>query len=422
MADGSSNSTWHGEPRDLRAFSHRGQSWEMALISILILTSLCIAGREALSLSDCGAYARRPELTDIAVMCGTSTIDLAIQICPAVYSGYNESLLILNRVQGNSDCQAMLDASVVPPVVRYSFPIREGNACGSNFITTSAPGTGVFSDFSNIQTVNISGVVRSYDPTIGMITYNTELKYYYSCAYPLEYLINNTQVDVSSSSIAMKDNNGSFISTLSMTLYQDENYTMPLIMPPQGIELRKKIYVEVVASNLTSQYFVLLDRCYASVSPQPTNSTFFNLFVSCSINQLTTILENGDSQKARFHFSAFRFIEQQNETVSTYYLHCITRLCEPSTCSTFKQCNRRRRRSVETTVDSITEPSVLTVQIKARADDPGTQSKEEAQSGGQSDGEGASVGLGIAVAVLVVIGVTAILAAATFYRKLKRLS
>ena len=56
----------------------------------------------------------------------------------------------------------------------------------------------------------------------------------------------------------------------------------------------------------------------------------------CSIDQLTTMLENGDSQKARFHFPAFRFIEQQNETLSTYYLHCITRLCERSTCSTFK--------------------------------------------------------------------------------------
>uniref|UniRef100_A0A3P8SCB0 Si:ch211-229d2.5 n=1 Tax=Amphiprion percula TaxID=161767 RepID=A0A3P8SCB0_AMPPE len=283
--------------------------------------------------------------SDITVVCGTSAIDLAIQICPAIYTGYNESLLILNRIRNNVDCQGMLDTSVAPPVVRFSFPIREGNACGSNFLTTSATGTGIFSDFSNIQTVNVSGVVRSFDPTIGTITYNAELKYYYSCAYPLEYLINNTQVD-SSASIALKDNNGSFISTLSMTLYQDINYTIPLVMPPRGIELRKNVYVQVVASNLTS-YFVLLDRCYASVSSQPSNSTSFNLFV-CSIDQLTTMLENGDSQKARFYFPAFRFIEQQNETISTYYLHCITRLCEQSTCSTFKQCNRNKR-SVETT-------------------------------------------------------------------------
>ena len=64
----------------------------------------------------------------------------------------------------------------------------------------------------------------------------------------------------------------------------------------------------------------------------------FCLFLNnrCSVNQQTIIVENGVSQKARFNFPAFRFIEQQNETVSTYYLHCITRLCEPSTCSTFK--------------------------------------------------------------------------------------
>ncbi|XP_059187165.1 zona pellucida-like domain-containing protein 1 [Centropristis striata] len=394
----------------------------MAFSSFLILTSLCIAGREALSVSDCGAFARRPEYTDISVVCGTSSIHLAIQICPVVYTGYNESLLILNRIRGDVSCQGTLDTSVTPPVVKFSFPIREGNACGSNFLTTSAPGTGIFSDFSNIQSVNVSGVIRSFDPTIGTITYNAELKYYYSCAYPLEYLINNTQVDVSSSSIALKDNNGSFISTLSMALYKDINYTTPLILPAVGVELRTNVYVEVVASNLTSQYFVLLDRCYASVNPQPANSTIFNLFVSCSIDQLTTMLENGESQKARFFFPAFRFIEQQNETISTYYLHCITRLCERSTCSTFKQCNRRKR-STETMVvqDSITEPSVLTVAIKAKKDNS-IQHKEEALSGGQSDGKGASVGLGIAVAVLVVIGVAAFLMAASFYRKLKRLS
>lgn len=60
----------------------------------------------------------------------------------------------------------------------------------------------------------------------------------------------------------------------------------------------------------------------------------------CSKDHLTTMLENGDSQKARFYFPAFRFSEQQNETISTYYLHCITRLCERSTCSTFKVRSR----------------------------------------------------------------------------------
>ncbi|XP_011606817.2 zona pellucida-like domain-containing protein 1 [Takifugu rubripes] len=395
----------------------------MALLCLLILTAVWIVGREALSISDCGAYARRPEYTDIAVVCGTSTIDLALQICPVIYTGYNGSLLILNHIRDDPNCHGTLDTSVAPPVVRFSFPIREGNACGSNFLTTSAPGTGIFSDFSNIQSVNISGVIRSHDPTMGTITYNAELMYFYSCAYPLEYLVNNTQLDVSSSSIAVTDKNGSFISTLSMSLYQDIYYTKPLVMPPLGIELRTNVYVQVAASNLTSQYFVLLDRCYTSINPHPSNSTFFNLFVSCSIDQLTTMLENGDSQKARFYFPAFRFIEQQNETVSTYYLHCIIRLCEPSTCSTFKQCTSRKRRSAETTVvqSGVTDTSVLTVPIKAKTE-TASLSKEQALSGDQSANKAASVGLGIIVAVLVLVGVAAILTALSLYRKLKRLS
>ncbi|KAF7660803.1 hypothetical protein LDENG_00274970 [Lucifuga dentata] len=387
----------------------------MALFSFFILTSFCTVVREAeaLDLIHCGKFARRPEYTDISVVCGTSAIDLAIQICPIIYTGYNDSLLVLNHIRDNGNCQGMLDTWVTPPVVRFHFPIREGNACGSHFRTTSTPGTGMFSDFSNVQTVNISGMIRSFDPTTGTITYNAELKYFYSCAYPLEYIINNTQVDVSASSIALKDNNGSFISYLSMVLFEDVNYTTPLVIPPLGIELRTNIYVQVAASNLTFQYFVLLDRCYTSVSPQPSNFTFFNLFVSCSIDQMTTVLENGNSQKARFYFPAFRFIEQQNETISTYYLHCITQLCERSTCSTFKQCNRKRR-GVKTTVvqESITEPSVLTVATGAKT--------ENSLSGGQSNGKGASVGLGITVAVLIVMGVVTILVAVSFYRKMKQ--
>ncbi|KAG7249610.1 hypothetical protein CRUP_029061, partial [Coryphaenoides rupestris] len=282
---------------------------EMALISFLVLTALCIGGREALNIADCGPYGRRPEYTDISVVCGTSAIELAIQICPAVYTGYNETLLILNHITDVDSCKGTLDMWAVPPMLRFSFPIREGNACGSNFMTTSSAGTGIFTDFSDIQNVNVSGIVRSFDPTIGTVTYNAELKYYYSCAYPLEYLVNNTQVDVSASSIALNDKNGSFISTLRMELYDDVNYTTPLFIPSAGVELRTKIYVQVVASNLTSQ---------------------------CAVDPLTTMLENGESHIARFYFSAFRFIEQQNETVSTYYLHCITRLCEQSSCSDVK--------------------------------------------------------------------------------------
>ncbi|XP_018546538.1 zona pellucida-like domain-containing protein 1 [Lates calcarifer] len=384
---------------------------KMNLPSFLILVTM-VAKSSQLT---CQSSFRRPEYTDISVECGTSSISLAILICPVVYTGYNESLLILNHIFDKPECKGTLDESVTPPVVRFTFPLNMTNACGSTFVTTSAAGTGIFADFSNIQTVNVSGVVRSYDPTTGVVTYNAELKYYYSCAYPLEYLINNTQVEVSASSIAVRDNNGSFISTLSMELFSDVNYTTPLVIPPLGLELRTNVYVQVQAANLTDQYHVLMDRCYASISPHPTNSTFFNLFVSCSKDQMTTMHENGDSHHARFSFPAFRFLEQQNQTVSTYYLHCITRLCEISTCNDFKQCNNRRRRDVHST--GISEATTLTtaVPIVTRNENLLT-SKEEAMSSSDSDSR---MGLGIAVGVLALAVTVVLVAAAILYRRLR---
>ncbi|XP_030648068.1 zona pellucida-like domain-containing protein 1 [Chanos chanos] len=388
----------------------------MGLLQLLIFASVVVQSKSQLN---CSTTMRRPEYTDISVTCGTSSVELAILACPVIYTGYNESLLVLNNIANDPACSGTLDSSVNPPVVRFTFPLNMTNACGSIFRTTSAPGTGIFSDFSNIQTVNISGVVRSHDPTTGTVTYNAELKYFYSCAYPLEYLINNTQVDVSSSSIAVKDNNGSFISTLKMQLYRDVNYTSPLVIPTLGIELRTPVYVQVQATNLTSQYFVLLDRCYASISPHPTNSTFFNLFVSCSVDQLTSMLENGQSHNARFSFPAFRFIEQQNETVSTYYLHCITRLCERSTCSTFMQCpGRRRRRDAETSTPTegitdfttITSPAIIT-----RTESVSTSKEEATDSESKSS---SSVGLGVAVGVLTLACIVVIGMAVFFYKKL----
>ncbi|XP_041699351.1 zona pellucida-like domain-containing protein 1 [Coregonus clupeaformis] len=370
-----------------------------------------------LQLSDCETNLRRPEYTDISVTCGTKSIGLAVLICPAIYTGYNESLLILNNIMNDPACKGTLDESVTPPLLRFEFPLNTTNSCGSLFRTTSTLGTGIFSDFSNIQTVNISGVIRSYDPTTGTVTYNTELKYFYSCAYSLEYLINNTQIDTSASSIAVKDNNGSFISTLSMNLFSNVNFTLPLVIPEQGLELRTDIFAQVKATNLTSQYHVLLDRCYASISPLPnSDNTFFNLFVPCNTDPLTIIHENGKSQRAHFSFPAFRFMKQQNEMKSTYFLHCITRLCEKSTCSVFMQCNNRRRRGVvPATEDAVTESKTISSPpITIRAESIAAL-KDQQTASNNSD---TSTGLGVAVCILAFACIIVIIMAAVFYRRL----
>jgi len=61
---------------------------------------------------------------------------------------------------------------------------------------TQEVGSGLFSDFSSVQVVNISGVVNTLDPNAGTITYRQEMKYLFSCRYPLQYLINNTEMSV----------------------------------------------------------------------------------------------------------------------------------------------------------------------------------------------------------------------------------
>lgn len=46
---------------------------------------------------------------------------------------------------------------------------------------------------------------------------------------------------------------------------------------------------------------------------------------------------NGEEQTARFSFETFRFIQGMDETISTYYVHCATRLCVSSFCPTLNQ-------------------------------------------------------------------------------------
>ncbi|XP_016118449.1 zona pellucida-like domain-containing protein 1 [Sinocyclocheilus grahami] len=394
---------------------------EFLLNIFLLLLTTKLDKSFQLALSDCGSEYRRPEYTDISVDCGTEYINVAIKFCPVMYTGYNESELILNKVMNNPDCRATLDTTVLPPIARFRFLLNSTNACGSNFVTIRSIGTGVFSDFSNIETVNISGTVQSKDITTGTVTYNAELKYYYSCVYPLEYLINNTRVDVSASSIAVKDNNGSFISTLSLRLFKDINYTEPLTMPPLGIELRTNVFVQVEATNLTSQYFVLLDRCYASISTTPTTRNFFNLFVPCGREQLTKMLVNGEMQLARFSFAAFRFTEQQNQTISTYYLHCITRLCEISTCSTFRQCGKRKRRDMPLTTtpspNGVTETTTITSPaIVIRAENVVATKEEEVTISTKKPSD-SSLGLGVAVGILAFACIMTVAMGAVFYKR-----
>uniref|UniRef100_A0A674NX10 Si:dkey-4p15.5 n=1 Tax=Takifugu rubripes TaxID=31033 RepID=A0A674NX10_TAKRU len=278
------------------------------------------------------------ENSDISVVCGTQYMDLSIYICPVYHARYNESLMAVNNVD-RPECYGTAVWNVDPPLLTFRFPINESAIASCNNTFTVFPNTIFsegFADFSNVQYVNISGVINSIDPSSGMITYSPQILYKFSCLYPMQYLLNNTEMAV----LAIKDNNGTFSSTLSMELYQDQQYQQILSIPPTGLNLKTKIYVAVAATNLTNRFNVLLDRCYATTSPNPNDDKYYDLFVGCTRDAQTKLEQNGEAQSANFSFEAFRFVEHKNQPISTFYLHCITRLCEVSSCASLKPVSR----------------------------------------------------------------------------------
>ncbi|XP_077338592.1 zona pellucida-like domain-containing protein 1 [Lithobates pipiens] len=403
----------HIHRQDFSAFSTAMVFPSKGLKKTLFYIVLLYLTREyqCLDVISCGDTFRAPDYNDIFVTCGAQEIELSIYLCPVYFSGYNETQLYMNDIFSNMACQGRVDtSSSTVPLLKFVFSINDSSSCGSSFQITDTVGEGVFDIFSNIQFVNISGIIKSKDPVVGVITRSPELKYLYSCSYPLEYLMNNTRLDVAGNNIAMTTNNGSFISTLYVRLFSDPTYSRPLFIPQTGIKLNRTVYVEVGATNLTDKFNVLLDRCYASTSPYPTNSTSYDLFVGCQKDQYTFIKQNGDSQVAQFYFSAFRFLEQYNQAVSTFYLHCITRLCEVSACSSFKQICSTRKRSARAASSasgypSLSDPATVTspgIVTSADTNIP-TSSSPGSSSVDSKEIVSTAIGLGITVGFLALL-------------------
>ncbi|XP_038817819.1 zona pellucida-like domain-containing protein 1 [Salvelinus namaycush] len=275
---------------------------------------------------NCSAlYKRVPDNNDLTVDCGATMINLKVNLCTAQWAGFDPAGLALNGEHNKSQCQGLVDTSVDPPVIRYQLPVNhsQANPCRQSMqILDEAPDAfGPFNFFSSIQSVIITGYLNTPKSSVGIISYATDLYYHFSCRYPLEYLLNNTQIVASSVSVATSDNNGTFINTLGMSVFNGTDYGYPLVVPPTGLELRSKVYVEVKATNLTGK---------------------------CTVDSRSSVTQNGISKNSRFSFEAFRFVTHNNLEKSSIFLHCILRLCEPSKCQKLVDaCNSRRKRSLE---------------------------------------------------------------------------
>jgi hypothetical protein len=58
---------------------------------------------------------------------------------------------------------------------------------------STIPGVGASGNATTVQIGNISGYIDTPDPP-AVISYLPGLLYKFSCSYPLEYLVNNTQL------------------------------------------------------------------------------------------------------------------------------------------------------------------------------------------------------------------------------------
>uniref|UniRef100_A0A3B4GQH9 Si:dkey-103g5.3 n=1 Tax=Pundamilia nyererei TaxID=303518 RepID=A0A3B4GQH9_9CICH len=248
-------------------------------------------------------YQRTPENSDLMVQCGTSKITLDINLCTVQWAGFNATELALNGQYSNTACQGSVDTSVNPPVVHFQLPVNQSqdNSCRQS-----------------LQAVIVTGYINTPRSDQGLISYSTDLYYHFSCRYPLQYLLNNTQITASSVSVATSNNNGTFIDSLKMSVFNDSNYNYPLVVPPTGLELRTKLYVEVKFQFTLGSLF-----CYSNSLQYTTD---------CNIANRTTVTSNGVSTVARFNFEAFRFVQHHDQAKSSIYVHCMLRLCEPSKC------------------------------------------------------------------------------------------
>uniref|UniRef100_A0A8D0JVW1 Zona pellucida-like domain-containing protein 1 n=1 Tax=Sus scrofa TaxID=9823 RepID=A0A8D0JVW1_PIG len=313
---------------------------------LLFLTIRVLPGSAQFNGYNCDAnlHSRFPAERDINVYCGVQAITMKINFCTVLFSGYSETDLALNGRHGDSHCRGFINNNTFPAVVIFIINLSTLEGCGNNLVVSTIPGVSAYGNATSVQIGNISGYIDTPDPPT-IISYLPGLLYKFSCSYPLEYLVNNTQLASSSAAISVRENNGTFVSTLNLLLYNDSTYSQQLIIPSIGLPLKTKVFAAVQATNLDGRWNVLMDYCYTTPSGNPNDDIRYDLFLSCDKDPQTTVIENGRSQRGRFSFEVFRFVKHKNQKMSTVFLHCVTKLCRADDCPFLMPiCGHRERR------------------------------------------------------------------------------
>lgn len=358
---------------------------ELICLLLLVISKVISAGAQFNGYNcDANYHSRFPAERDISVFCGVQTVTLKINFCPVLFSGYSETDLSLNGRHGDAHCRGFINNNTFPTAVIFTISLNTLESCGNSLVVSSVPGVNAYGNSSMVQIGNLSGYIDTPDPPT-IISYLPGLLYKFSCSYPLEYLVNNTQLASSSAAISVKDNNGSFLSTLNLLLYNDSTYAQQLAIPNAGLPLKTKVYAAVKATNLDGRWNVLMDYCYTTPSGNPSDELRYDLFFSCDKDPQTTVFENGKSQMGRFSFEVFRFVKHKNQKMSTVFLHCVTKLCRADDCPLLMPiCGSRKKRNLfeETTPvpQSASGNAVITAgPIITRSDETPTNNSQLAQ-------------------------------------------
>ncbi|KAF7699904.1 hypothetical protein HF521_002862 [Silurus meridionalis] len=305
-------------------------------------------------------HSRFPAERDITVYCGVQTITLKINFCPVLYSGYTDADLALNGHHSDAQCRGFINNNTFPTAVLFSISLSTLEACGNMLVVSAAQGYNAFGNISLVQIGNVSGYIDTPDPPT-IISYLPGLLYKFSCSYPLEYLVNNSQLASSSAAIAVKDNNGTFVSTLSLILYNDSSFGQQLSIPMAGLALKTRVFAAVKATNLDRRWNILMDYCYTTPSGNPNDEIRYDLFFGCHKDPQTTVFENGKSQMGRFAFEVFRFVKHKNQKMSTVFLHCVTKLCRVDDCAMLLPiCGIRKKREDTVVPHASSEDAIIT--------------------------------------------------------------
>ncbi|XP_044133599.1 zona pellucida-like domain-containing protein 1 [Bufo gargarizans] len=320
-------------------------------LGIILLIFTCL--QPCICQSCSPAYNRLPDNSDITVVCGATDIKLSINICPIYFANFLPNELTLNGKYNNTECRGLVDNSTDPPGLKFTLQLDEtiNNSCGNFIEIVNEVGTGDFSQYSNVQAVSISGFVDSLPlAEMGLVSYSTNLFYNFSCHYPLQYILKNTELFVSFGAVAINNNNGSFISTLRMRVFMDADFTTESTTNGTVYDLKKKIYVQVSSNNSAMSYNVNLDQCFATPSPLVTNGVneSYAFFTGCNVQNRTTVILNGKATTAKFSFETFRFVQHSGQKTSSIYLHCMTRLCLYDQCPTCAGSRKRRQANSDT--------------------------------------------------------------------------